>query len=255
MENFEQTQQRRNRKSSGNLWAGLLLLIIGGALLARQFGMEFPRWIYSWPTILILVGLFIGAKNNFRDYSWLIMVTVGGVFLLDRIYPELPIRSFAWPVIIIGVGLIMIFAPRKCRRPRREELMNVITPPPPREGEIIPFTAQTQEERLDVVAVFGGIKKRILSKNFKGGEIVAVFGGAEVNLIQSDFSQIIEIEVIAIFGGVKLSVPSNWEIRSETVAILGGIDDKRGQPITAVPEKILVLKGTTLFGGIEINSY
>ena len=38
------------------------------------------------------------------------------------------------------------------------------------------------------------------------------------------------------------------------VAIFGGIDDKREQ-ISNTPDKVLVLKGFTMFGGIEIKSY
>ena len=38
--------------------------------------------------------------------------------------------------------------------------------------------------------------------------------------------------------------------------IFGGIEDKRRmQTITGPPEKTLILKGTVLFGGIEIKSY
>jgi hypothetical protein len=64
------------------------------------------------------------------------------------------------------------------------------------------------------------------------------------------------IEVTTIFGGTKLIIPSNWEIKSEAVMIFGGIEDKRRmQTITGPPEKTLLLKGTVLFGGIEIKSY
>ena len=92
------------------------------------------------------------------------------------------------------------------------------------------------------------------SKNLRGGEIVAVFGGAEVNLTQADFYNRIEIEVVQIFGGTKLVVPANWEVRSEAVALFGGIEDKR-MPMAPSPDKVLVLKGTTIFGGIEIKSF
>jgi hypothetical protein len=44
-------------------------------------------------------------------------------------------------------------------------------------------------------------------------------------------------------------------VRSEIAAIFGGVDDKRPQPANAAPEKILVLKGTIIFGGVEVNSF
>jgi hypothetical protein len=66
-----------------------------------------------------------------------------------------------------------------------------------------------------------------------------------------------ELEITAIFGGATLIVPSNWAVQTGgTVTIFGGIGDKR--KITTLTEstaKTLVLKGTMVFGGIEIKSY
>ena len=42
------------------------------------------------------------------------------------------------------------------------------------------------------------------------------------------------------------------------VAIFGGVEDKRPQladTSTVNPNKVLVLKGTCIFGGIDIKSY
>lgn len=64
------------------------------------------------------------------------------------------------------------------------------------------------------------------------------------------------IELTTIFGGTKLLVPSNWSIKSEAVTIFGGIEDKRRmQTVTETPEKILLIRGTVIFGGIEIKSF
>ena len=101
------------------------------------------------------------------------------------------------------------------------------------------------------------MKKNIISKNFRGGESVTVFGGTEINLTQADISGAVGLEITQIFGGTKLIVPANWTVQSkELVAILGGIDDKRPPvPNAGAPEKVLILKGTCLLGGIEIRSY
>ena len=107
---------------------------------------------------------------------------------------------------------------------------------------------------LDITSIFAGIKKRVLSKQFKGGDITCVFGGAELNLMNADFKSPIVLDVTMIFGGTKLIMPPNWELRSEVTAIFGGVDDKRPQAST-VPEKIIILSGTLMFGGIEVNSF
>lgn len=246
----DQAPRRRN----GNVWTGLLLLGIGGVLLLDQFGIDFPWWMFKWYTFMIVLGIFIGLKHAFRDLGWLIVTGIGVIFLLQDIFRDYQIKQFAWPIALIGVGLIIIFKPKKnCDRPRRfrrHEWRNQ-----PR----LPATTESmnidQNDVLDIVSIFGSIKKNILSKNFRGGEIVSIFGGAEVNLTQSDIPSVAELEIVQIFGGTKLIIPSNWNVRSEAVAILGGVEDKRDIPGSLAPDKTLIIKGTTIFGGIDIVSY
>jgi predicted membrane protein len=109
---------------------------------------------------------------------------------------------------------------------------------------------------LDVTAVFGGVKKNVLSKNFQGGDITSIMGGCEIDLTQADFTGRITIDATNIFGGTKLIVPPTWDVQSEVSAIFGGVDDKRqlsGIPMD--PNKVLILDGTCMFGGIEIRSF
>ena len=65
------------------------------------------------------------------------------------------------------------------------------------------------------------------------------------------------LDVTQIMGGTKIVVPSNWNVKSEmATAILGGIDDKRIiQPGSVDPNKVLIIKGTSILGGIDIRSY
>jgi hypothetical protein len=60
---------------------------------------------------------------------------------------------------------------------------------------------------------------------------------------------------VQIFGGAKLIVPPHWQIRSEMVAVFGGIEDKRAPQNSYDEDKVVILNGTTFFGGIEIRSY
>jgi predicted membrane protein len=116
--------------------------------------------------------------------------------------------------------------------------------------------SESAEEYVDSTSVFGGAKKNIISKNFKGGDLVNIFGGTELDLTRADFTGTATIELTTIFGGTKLIVPSNWTIKSEAVTIFGGLEDKRNtQNLTDSTEKILLLKGTVIFGGIEIKSF
>lgn len=252
------------KRVNGNTWTGLLLLAVGGVLLLRQSGYPMPHWLFSWEMILIVVGLIIGVRNRFQDFSWLIMVIIGFVFLSDDIFPGIRLRQYAVPIIVISLGLLFIFAPRractgrhKFRRQRSDASDLPLTPDNALTmGETTTISGEAYHDTvLDIVSIFAGIKKNVLSKQFRGGEVVCVFGGAEINLANADFISPVVIDVVNVFGGTKLVIPSNWEVRSEATAIFGGIDDKRAQSSMMVPEKVVILKGTIMFGGIEINSF
>jgi hypothetical protein len=204
--------------------------------------------------LLIAIGLFIGFRKGFRDGGWFIPVIVGGFFLANEFFLKGELSRHIWPMILIIVGAFFIFRPRKkiCQ-PSVKKNSGLQT-----EGnEAMADVSYSQDDVVDSTNIFSGTKKVVLSKNFKGGEIVSVFGGCEIDLTQADMTAAAELEVTAIFGGATLIVPSNWAINhSETVTIFGGIGDKRRiTPSPDAPTKTLVLRGTMIFGGMEIKSY
>lgn len=257
MDNIERRNRRTARKTRGNVLAGVLLLIVGGVLLMRQLSFDMPPWLFTWPMIVIVAGIFVGAVNRFRDFGWLIICGVGFFFLADDIWPNIEVSDFVWPAVIILIGLGLLFRPhfganswKKNTVPESETADYT----PAAESFVSPKKGN-KDDILDVAAVFGSVKKNLFSKTFRGGEIVTVFGGVEIDLSQADFEHKIRIESVQIFGGATLIVPPTWQIRSEAVAIFGGIEDKRRHVVTQTPEKILVLEGFVMFGGIEIKSY
>jgi predicted membrane protein len=257
-------QMGRARKRSGSVVAGLVLLVIGSILLFKEFGVAFPAWLFSWPMILIAIGLFAGAANSFRDPGWAVISGVGFVFLLGKIWPDIPIYHFIWPVLIIALGLIIIMAPRRNRmwwqgKNPDWNYYNVEESVTTDEPETTPVAEKEKawgENWLDIVSIFSNIKKTVYTKNFKGGDIVSIFAGAEVNLTRAEFNGNVVIEIVQIFGGTKLIVPPHWQIRSAgMVAVFGGIEDKRAPQTNYDTDKVIILNGTTIFGGIEIKSY
>jgi hypothetical protein len=234
---------------------GLLLLVFGGLLIADRAGNQFPDWFISWETILIVVGVYIGEKHRFRNLSFLVPIAIGVIFLVNDYYPDLSIKYYVGPVILILVGMGLILRPRRIRnfrdyhrRMHRDYAKEYYTDTTP--------GMNSGEDYLDNVSIFGGTKKNIMSKNFKGGEATCFFGGLEINLMQADIQGQIELDLTQIFGGCKLIVPSHWEIKSELVNIFGGVEDKRPtQNINTDHSKVILLRGTSIFGGIEIRSY
>ena len=95
-----------------------------------------------------------------------------------------------------------------------------------------------------------------MSKNFQGGKVTAAFGGADIDLTQVDFNGVITIQIDIIFGGVKMIIPPHWDLRTEVTNIAAGLEDKRYFRENGVdPSKVIILKGTILFGGLEIKSF
>jgi hypothetical protein len=97
---------------SSRMWSGLILLLIGCVFFLRNFGITVPHWVFSWHTILIIIGLAVGAKRNFTGNGWLIMVLIGAYFTLQDI-AELNFSRYNFALILVGLGLFLIFKPSK----------------------------------------------------------------------------------------------------------------------------------------------
>lgn len=250
--------------NNGRAIGGVIIVAIGLIFLGREMGFYIPRWLYSWEMILIAVGIYSGVKNNFENASWLVMILIGSVFLIRRWLPDFIDFGYVWPIGLIIVGLYVIVKPRSTYSTNKNNWNKFNTGTTDKSSwqqhpkSNFQYSQQAESsEYLDSAAVFGSVRKSVISKDFKGGEISSVFGSSEVNLSQADITQIVELEVNAVFGGVRLIVPSHWEIKSELTAVLGSVEDKRPVMRSANnnPDKFLVLKGNAVFGGIEILSY
>ena len=256
----ERWMVRYQSGGGGNVWTGLFLLIIGGIALAKTLGtlpQEF-EWLWSWQMLLIGIGFFLGVRHGFRGGAWLILMAIGGVFILRDYYGTVVSWQYIWPSALILVGLFIILKPNRHHRYIKEyvdqkvdEAMKSSQQAPNATGE---FTSA--EDYIDTTSIFGGVKKNVISKNFKGGDITNIMGGSEIDLSQADITGTVSIDLTQIFGGTKLIVPSNWQVKAQMAAIFGGVEDKRSaQHAVLDPNKTLILDGTSIFGGIEIRSY
>jgi len=148
-----------------------------------------------------------------------------------------------WPAMVIFVGFVILFRKSLFKKKFSRKIEDF------EQGEV------TDEDKLEEVNIFGGSKKRYSNKQFKGGEIVNIFGGSELNLIEADLPENgAKLECVNIFGGIVIIVPNDWTIRSEMVSIFGGFNDKRHHYNMENPEKVLVIKGVSLFGGGEVKN-
>jgi hypothetical protein len=56
-------------------------------------------------------------------------------------------------------------------------------------------------------------------------------------------------------GGTKIIIPPHWEVRSQLTSVFGNIEDKRTNIGHTDPNKVLIIDGSSVFGGIEIRNY
>jgi predicted membrane protein len=254
----EMCRKHEQKQRRGKVMGGLLLISIGSLFLARELGAEIPVWVFSWEMLLIGIGITLAVKHKFQHPGWILLILIGGSFLAIDVYPEVRIKPILWPSIFILLGILLLFKPRRKKHSRMHRHWKHAHLRHRHFQDVCGVTEKSsKDDFIESTAFMAGVRKVVLSKNFKGGDISNVFGGTELNLSQADFEDKAALEITQVFGGTKLLVPTHWEIRSELVTIVGSVEDKRNIPLqtSGEPKKTLVLTGTTVFGGIEIKSF
>lgn len=264
MENLDRENQQRRHFDDNNRnpfnqpnkskWVGVFIIIIGCGVLLRnipQTANILPYWLFTWPMILILVGLYSLIKHkNKNPLSWVIPLLIGTYFLVRGQF-DFSINSdrFLLPAILIIVGIVLFFRRNNSRNFSNQN--RLIDGP---QNDSVDFP-KDKEDYLNINTTFGSAKKIILSKKFKGGTINCSFGGAEIDLTQADIQGTVILNFSIIAGGAELFVPSNWEIQNNVNVALGGIEDKRRRfNQSEEQQKILVLEGSISLGGLEIKN-
>ncbi|HWZ97844.1 MAG TPA: DUF5668 domain-containing protein [Candidatus Dormibacteraeota bacterium] len=237
---FRGVRLRRGDFRGGFAWGGVILFV-GIVLLLDHLGVISAAGLWRfWPMILVLAGI-VNILNECRRV-WGICLLLAGILLQLGEFGLVHVTwALLWPVLIIGVGMSLMWGSIKARK-AVEGSEEVTTGP----------------GALNELAVFSGVEKRIMGKNFRGGRLVAIFGGIEIDLWQAEMEgDTVVLQVDAIFGGVELRVPDTWLVSSEGQGIFGGYSDttRLNPPADpSQPRKNLVIRGMALFGGVEIKN-
>lgn len=72
----------------------------------RHAFQPFGNFIFSWPVVLILVGLLLLAGK--RSFG-IVLIVIGGIFILPRMFviPGLSLSLFV-PLFLIGIGVALV---------------------------------------------------------------------------------------------------------------------------------------------------
>lgn len=261
---------------------GLLFLVIGAGYLAEAVGIieEFTIFFDGWWTLFIIVPCFCGLLSKGGEkVGYLIGIAVGLFLLLSA--QDILDSDKLWALILaavcvlIGVSLIL---PKKARKEKREdvqtdrfdrrenvtagaaytasedgvvyeEVQDVTV-----ESSESPYREQDTGEKLVCSAVFSGRDIHVDNSGFYGADLSALFGGIDINLKNALIKKNVTIEVKAIFGGIDLIMPSNVRVVVDVTPILGGVENGTRTPLGADENTPTVyIKGTCLFGGIEVK--
>lgn len=234
-------RDRRHLQSNRAL-IGVVLVLVGAFLIMRNTGV-FPGFIdhiiFSWPMLLVTIGLVITLGSGERKSSGIIVMAVGAFFLLPKIFRETFDFNLFWPAVFIIIGIVFIFSKRKvCHG--------------------VSTSGQTGDDYIDIINIFSGGDRQVVSENFTGGKITSIFGGSEIDLTQAKLAPgVSELEIACVFGGTTIIVPNDWNVKIEVVPVLGGFGDERklnlGRSVDT--SRQLIIKGAVVFGGGEIKSY
>lgn len=239
-ENDPSSFRTKTKNFDSRTFLGIILVLIGSVLIARNYGWlgyEFSRILISWQMLLIVIGLFNLARKAYTPA--LVLISIGLFFLID--IPD-NFRENFWPALIVLIGITFIL------QWRRSPGSNHYHHPGSDNSSSTDF--------IDETAIFGGKTISIVSENFQGGKITSIFGGSKINLRYAKPVPGCTIDVANIFGGTKITVPEDWNVKIEVASIFGGFEDKRSASVISRTGsgKIVVIKGTCIFGGGEVTS-
>src|ERR1700743_1592017 len=116
-----------------------------------------------------------------------------------------------------------------------------------------PTIIPNAEDHLDATTIFGGIKKTILSKDFKGGKVSNWFGSTELDFTNADLNGVAILDISQAFGETSITIPADWRFETDTSQFFAVVDDFRDNVYqTSKTDKTLVIKGTSVFASVEI---
>ena len=273
-------------RNDGSIAFGVIILGIGLVLLFRKFGLYIPDWVLTWPMILIAVGTYTLISQQFKSFFGSVVLFIGVYFLLKREFDlDLGLDQFIWPVGLIALGIYLILHKkqenkaleevRKNWESSRKKKTEASSSEKIESAEVVDDAPASQEEptkapdsgfvratgtafmdRINESVIFSGVNRKFMTKDFQGGKATVIFGGLDLDLTQVDFTGVVTLDLEVGFGGVKLLVPPHWDVRTEVSNVAAGLEDKRMFREGGVDtNKVLILKGTLLFSGLEIKSF
>lgn len=247
MRHYNRKEQTPRSKSIKNAMIGLIFIFIGIIITGHRTGFisEFAYDTFiSWQMLLIGIGL-VQIITNKNVFSGLILITIGSVFIAPQVFQFHMISgNLMLPAVLIIIGILFIFRNSLGFGSRAKE-------------HTFDHQFAVNSDFVQENYIFGGGKIVVESDNFKGGKFSAVFGGGQLDLSRAILSDegINVLQVDLVFGGLEILIPRDWNVKIEASSVFGSFG-KKGNGISRADidmTKVLVIKGSAVFGGAEIK--
>lgn len=246
------------RNSNKRFIFGVILIVLGVFLILEKLGLiseAMSDLLISWQMLLIGIGILSTIGGN--RTSGTVLIVVGTVFLVPELI-DVPhtIKEIYWPLILVAIGIIILL------RQRNHQPHNHFQFQKPNEPDLNAPTNNNSFNSFntfDDFVIFGGREVLITSSALAGGKATSIFGGIEFDLRKANLQPGgAIIDCVSVFGGCGFKIPMDWNVRNEVTTIFGAFTDKRGETYSDKyydPSKTIVIKGVSIFGGIEVKHF
>jgi predicted membrane protein len=249
------------RKSDKRFYFGVILIVVGFILILERLNLipeSMADMLISWQMLLVGVGVLslIGGNRT----AGTILIVIGGTFMIPELItvPQ-EVRRIYWPLILVAIGISILMRQRDHQRLRRgnDPIINIPTDDDPKSSKSSYNTDSFNT--FDDFVIFGGREIFVTSQALSGGKATSIFGGIEFDLRKASLQPGgAVIDCVSVFGGCGFKIPMDWNVRNEVTTIFGAFTDKRGDTYSDRyydPSKTLVIKGVSMFGGIEVKHF
>jgi predicted membrane protein len=239
------------RGSDKRFYFGVILIALGVILILERLNLipeSVADMLISWQMLLIGIGTLslIGGNRT----AGTILIVIGATFMI----PELitvphEIRQIYFPLILVAIGIVILFRQRGGHQIRSFKSTD----------PLINIPSGDTFNTFDDFVIFGGREIFVNSQALAGGKATSIFGGIEFDLRKANLQPGgAIIDCVSVFGGCGFKIPMDWMVRNEVTTIFGAFTDKRGDTYNEKyydPSKTIVIKGVSIFGGIEVKHF
>lgn len=253
------------------LWPGLILVSLGGGLLAREFGYlpAHVRALDFWPLLVVFIGIssLTRARSVVGASFALAFTGLGGVLLASNFGVLTFPAARLWPALLVLLGLAVLLSGgrRRALAPPRSD------PPAGGRGSAQPWRdasgeaprdaasncgpQTTDADRLTKQLMFSGAQWKIESQAWQGGELSVTGGGVELDLRYAHLAPegaVLDLRIL--MGGVDIRVPDTWQVQCDISPLFGGADDTTRSTQGATNAPRLRVTGSVTLGGVNIRN-